>query len=68
MPSTVTTDRGPQFTSHLWTAFTRLLGTKHISTTSYHPIAKGLVKWFHQQLKAAVKASSHPDHWTDMIG
>ena len=41
VPSTVTTDRGPQFTSHLWTAFTRLLGTKHIRTTSYHPIANG---------------------------
>lgn len=67
VPSTVTTDRGPQFTSHLWKAFTQLLGTTHIRTTSYHPIANGLVERFHRQLKAALKASPHPDHWTDML-
>ena len=67
VPSTVTTDRGPQFTSHLWTAFTQLLGTTHIRTTAYHPIANGLVERFHRQMKAALKASPHPDHWADML-
>lgn len=34
----------------------KLLGTKHIHTTSYHPIANGLVERFHRQLKSALKA------------
>ena len=67
VPSTVTTDRGRQFESHLWRAFTQLLGTKHIRTTSYHPMANGLVERFHRQLKSALKASPHPDHWTEML-
>ena len=67
VPSTVTTDHGPQFTSHLWEAFTQLLGTKHIHTTAYYPITNGLVEHFHRQLKAALKASPHPDRWTDML-
>ncbi len=63
--STITTDRGGQFESHLWKAFTKLLGTKHTRTTSYHPIANGMVERF--QLKSALKASPHPEHWTDML-
>ncbi len=31
---TITTDRGGQFESRLWKAFTELLGTKHTRTTS----------------------------------
>ena len=46
-PSTVTTDRGRQFESTLWTQLTHLLGSKRIRTTSYHPIANGLIERFH---------------------
>ena len=67
VPSTVTTDRGRQFESHLWKALTQLLGTKHTRTTSYHPIANGMVERFHRQLKSALKASPHPEHWTSML-
>ena len=67
VPSTVTTDRGGQFESQLWKAFTNLLGTKHIKTTSYHPCANGMVERFHRQLKASLKASPHPERWTDML-
>ena len=54
-PSTVVTDRGRQFQSNLWTALTTLLGSKRARTTSYHPLANGLVERFHRQLKAALK-------------
>ena len=64
--STVTTDRGRQFESHLWKAFTQLLGTKHLRT-AYHPIANWLVERFHRQLKSSLRVSPHPDHWTDML-
>ncbi len=66
-PSTVTTDRGRQFESHLWKAFTQLLGTKHVRTTSYHPCANGMVERMHRQLKASLKASPHTEHWTEML-
>ena len=40
VPSTITTDRGSQFESALWTQLMHLLGSKHIRTTAYHPIPK----------------------------
>lgn len=67
VPSTITTDRGGQFGSNLWKAFTQLLGTKHIRTTAYHPCANGMVERFHRQLKASLKTSPHPERWTDML-
>ena len=67
VPSTVTCDRGRQFESHLWKALTQLLGTKHTRTTAYHPMANGMVERFHRQLKSALKASPHPEQWTDML-
>ncbi len=66
-PSTVTTDRGGQFESHLWQAFTRLLGTKHMRTTAYHPCANGLVERFHRQLKGALKGHPNQEHWPDVV-
>ena len=66
-PSTVTTDRGRQFESNLWRAFTQLLGTKHLHTTAYHPASNGLVERLHRQLKSALKAHSHPERWTEAL-
>ena len=66
VPSTVTTDRGRQFTSHLWRALTELLGCHHLRTTAYHPSANGMVERFHRQLKASLKAKT-PVHWTDSL-
>ena len=56
VPSTITTDQGRQFESGLWRQLMKLLGTKRIHTTAYHPIANGLVERFHRQLKSALKA------------
>lgn len=67
VPSTVTTDCRQQFALALWQQLMQLLGTKHICTTSYHPIANGLVEHFHRQLKAALKSSTHPTNWTDSL-
>ena len=63
----MTTDRGRQFESHLWKAFTQLLGTKHLRTTAYHPCSNGLVERFHCQLQATLKAYPHPECWTDAL-
>lgn len=64
VPSTVTTDRGRQFESTLWTELMRLLGSKRIRTTAYHPSSNGLVERFHRQLKASLRAQSDPSNWS----
>ena len=60
IPSTVTTDRGRQFESHLWRALTEILGCHHLRTTAYHPSTNGMVERFHRQLKASLKAKISP--------
>ena len=64
--STVTTDRGRQFEFMLWQQLMQLLGSKRIWTTSYPPIANGLIERFHRQLKASLKCSSNLIKWTDL--
>ena len=44
VPSTITTDHGRQFESTLWQELMKLLGSKRIWTTSYHPITNGLIE------------------------
>ena len=67
VPSTITTDRGRQFQSTLWQQLMQLLGSKCIRTTSYHPIANGLIERFHCQHKASLKCSSNSIRWTDSL-
>ena len=45
----------------------KLLGTKRICTTAYHPIANELVERFHRQLKEAVRAQPDVTNWADHI-
>ena len=66
-PSTITTDRGRQFESVLWTQLTQLLGSQRIRTTSYHPVANGLIEQFHRQLKASLKSQREPGRWVDSL-
>ena len=67
VPSTITTDRGPQFESSLWKHLMCLLGSHRIRTTAYHPIANGLVERFHRQLKGAIKCLPDYTHWTKAL-
>ena len=56
VPATVTSDRGPQFTSELWRQLSSTVGYTLSPTTAYHPQANGMVERFHRTLKAALKA------------
>lgn len=63
VPSHITTDRGPQFTSALWTHICFLLNISPHKTTAYHPQANGLVERFHRKLKAALRARAAHADW-----
>ena len=67
VPDNLTSDRGPQFTSHLWAALNRLLGIFASTTTAYHPQANGMVERFHRQLKASLKARLYGPNWMDEL-
>ena len=67
VPLVLTTDQGRQFESSLWHQLMKILGTKRIRTTAYHPIANGLVERFHRQLKAALKAQPNADNWVEHL-
>ena len=67
VPSTITTDRGSQFESALWSNLMQLLGSKRKRTTAYHPVANGMIERLHRQLKAALKCHLNPATWTDSL-
>ena len=67
VPTDISSDRGPQFTSNLWTALWKLLGAQLHRTTAYHPQANGIVERFHRQLKAALKARLVGPDWMDEL-
>ena len=56
VPEVVTTDRGSQFTSTLWTQLLKNWGSKHITTTAYHPESNGMVERLHRRLKESLIA------------
>ena len=66
-PTTITTDRGSQFESGLWSDIMVVLGTQRLRTTSYHPQANGLIERFHRQLKGALKCHESQDRWTEAL-
>lgn len=65
VPSSITTDRGAQFTSEIWKQLTKMWGIKNHLTTSYHPASNGLVERFHRRLKEALLATDeqNPNEW-----
>ena len=56
IPETITTDRGSQFTSAVWTQLLETWGIRHSMTTSYHPEANGMVERLHRRLKESLMA------------
>ena len=65
VPAAITTDRGSQFSSSIWTQLMSQWGIKSLMTTAYHPEANGLVERLHRRLKEALLALSkdHPVEW-----
>ena len=67
VPLQMTSDRGRQFISSLWSEMARSLGTQLHRTTSYHPQANGMVERFHRSLKASLRARLHDRNWIDEL-
>ncbi len=67
VPTIITSDQGPQFTSSLWAGLTKLLGVKHVQTTAYHPQSNGMVERMHRQLKAALRARLAGSRWPEHL-
>jgi hypothetical protein len=59
----ITSDRGMQFTSQVWTILCRKLGIQHTTTTAYHPQSNGLVERAHSQLKEGLKTRLAIHEW-----
>jgi Integrase zinc binding domain/Integrase core domain len=64
VPSVMTTDRGTQFASALWSL---RLGIEHRMTTAYHPQSNGLVERAHRQIKDALRARVAGTQWPEHL-
>ena len=63
VPSIITSDRGAQFTSSIWSTLCKFLGIVHSPTTSFHPQSNGIVERFHRQLKVSLRARLAGSDW-----
>ncbi|KAI2658160.1 Transposon Tf2-6 polyprotein [Labeo rohita] len=59
LPEDIVSDRGPQFTSRLWSSFFRLLGVNISLTSGYHPEANGQVERLNQELTRFLRSYCH---------
>ena len=64
-PSQVLCDNGLMFTSHMMKEVARLLSTKFIQTSLYHPMSNGLCEKWNGTLKRVLRrmSSEHPKDW-----
>lgn len=65
-PKVITSDQGRQFESSLLQELFKIIGTKHIRTTPYHPQSNGIVERWHRTFKAAILACGK-DSWVDRL-
>ena len=61
VPEVVTSDRGSQFASAIFTQLMKTWGIKHLMTTAYHPEANGMVERLHRRLKESLIALGNGD-------
>ena len=63
LPHTLTSDRGSQFTSALWSQICSFLQISHLTTTAFHPQSNGMVERMHRRLKATLHARCTTPDW-----
>ena len=69
VPAELLSDRGAAFLLKLMLETCKLLGTKKVNTTAYHPQSDGLVKGFNQTLTDMLAKSVESDgtNWDETI-
>ena len=67
VPGDITSDRGSQFTSSLWSEIADRLGVKLHLTSAYHSQANGMIERFHRTLKASPKARLTGSNWVEEL-
>jgi hypothetical protein len=67
VPEMITSDRGPQFTSNLWSPLCSMLNIAHLQTTAYHPDLNGVVERLHCHLKDALCARTAAATWAEAL-
>ena len=66
-PTTISHDRGSQFTSELFATLLNLLGTSRIKTCAYHPQSNGLIERLNKDVKIVLKTQIHPSRWVENL-
>ncbi|KAL0151794.1 hypothetical protein M9458_052945 [Cirrhinus mrigala] len=61
IPEEIVSDRGPQFISHVWKAFFKLLGVSVNLSSGYHPQTNGQTERKIQELGRYLRAYCHED-------
>ncbi|KAL0180019.1 hypothetical protein M9458_025461, partial [Cirrhinus mrigala] len=59
LPEDIVSDRGPQFSSRLWSSFFSLLGVNVSLTSGYHPQANGQAERLNQELTRFLRTYCH---------
>jgi transposase InsO family protein len=67
VPGMITSDRGPQFTSNLWSQLCSMLNIAHHQMTAYHPESNGAVERLHRRLKDALRACAAAATWAEEL-
>ncbi len=69
LPKDVVSDRGPQFVSHFWKEFCRLIGASASLTSGYHPQTNGQSERANQDLERMLRclASHNPASWSQQL-
>jgi len=65
VPESLLSDRGTNLLSHLMTDLCKMLGTKKLNTTAYHPECDGMVERFNRTLKSCLRkhAATYGNQW-----
>ncbi len=61
LPDDIVSDRGPQFTSRVWTAFFRFLNVNISLTSCYHPESNGQIESLNQEVTRFLRSYCHPN-------
>jgi hypothetical protein len=67
VPETITSDRGTQFTSNIWSKHGEMLHISHRQTTAYHPESNSAVEGMHCRLKDGLRARAAAAIWSEEL-